>query len=142
LRYLFDTCIVSELIKTKKNPNILAWISRIAVADIYMSAITIAEIRKGIELVRPENEAAALRYETWLTDLILHHRDRILPFDEAAAQIWGRLMAQLSLSGGKDPERPALDVQIAAIAIHHGMTVVTRNVKAFQPFSVPIINPF
>ena len=142
MRYLFDTCMVSELIKTKKNPNIFAWISSVAVADIYISAITIAEIRKGIELVRPENEAAALRYETWLADLVIHHKGRILPFDEPAAQIWGRLIAQLSLSGVKDAELPTIDAQIGAIAIHHGMAVVTRNVKDFQPFSVSIINPF
>jgi predicted nucleic acid-binding protein len=120
----------------------LAWISSIAVADIYISVITIAEIRKGIELVRPENEAAALRYETWLADLIVHHRGRILPFDEPAAQIWGRLIARLSLSGVKDAELPTIDAQIAAIAVHHGMTIVTRNVKDIQPFGAPIVNPF
>jgi predicted nucleic acid-binding protein len=135
LKYLLDTCVISEMVKTDPNPKVSAWISSIPDVDLNLSVVTIGEIRKGVEVARPTNTAAALRYEAWLVTLVSHYAGRILPFDEPAAQIWGRLMAHASSSGVED-------AQIAAIAIRHGMTISTRNVKHFTPFGVPIVNPF
>lgn len=135
LKYILDTCVISEVVKTSPSASVLAWINSQADVDLYLSVITIGEIRKGIEGARAKNPAAALRYESWLDSLVTQFRTRILPFDEPAAQTWGTLMARLPNSGVED-------AQIAAMALTLGMTVVTRNVVDFAQFGVPVYNPF
>lgn len=135
LKYLLDTCTISEVVKAAPSPAVLAWIAGQADVDLYLSVVTVGEIRKGIEVARPKNSAAALRYEGWLEELIRNYTSRILSFDESAAQIWGKLMASTPHAGVED-------AQIAAIAAAHGMGVATRNIKDFAPFGVPLWDPF
>lgn len=135
MKYLLDTCVISEIVKTKPKEKVLAWLSSQADVDLYLSVVTIGEIRKGIEAARPTNPEAALKYEAWLDDLVAHYDSRIVPLDEPAAQAWGRLMAQFPGSGVED-------AQIAAIASARAMTVVTRNTADFRHFSVSIFDPF
>ncbi len=135
LKYLLDTCAISEVVKTNPNKTVLSWINRQADVDLYLSVLTVGEIRKGIEAVRPTNPDAARKHEAWLDNLVALYADRILPFDVDSAQTWGALLAQSSSSDVEDS-------QIAAIALTHGMTVVTRNVADFQIFNVPIHDPF
>lgn len=135
MKYLLDTCVISEIVKTKPDQKVLAWLTSQADVDLYLSVVTIGEIRKGIETARPTNPESALKYEAWLDELVAHYGDRIVPLDEPAAQAWGRFMAQSSSSGVED-------TQIAAIALTRGMTVVTRNIADFKHFSVSIFDPF
>lgn len=135
MKYLLDTCVISEIIKTTPNQKVLAWLTSQADVDLYLSVVTIAEIRKGIETARPTNPESAVKYEAWLDELVAHYGGRIIPLDEPAAQAWGRLMAQFSSSGVED-------AQIAAIALAREMTVVTRNAKNFKQFPVSIFDPF
>ena len=135
MKYLLDTCAISEVVKAAPNRKVLEWINGQADVDLYLSVLTIGEIRKGIEGARATNPAAALKYEAWLDSLALLYGDRILPFDMSAAQTWGALLA-------RSPTADVEDSQIAAIAQTRGMTVVTRNVTDFQRFGVPIHNPF
>lgn len=135
MKYLIDNCVISEVIKPNPNDKVLAWIDSQADVDLYLSALTIGEIRKGIERARPANPTAAARYEAWLGTLVSHYGGRILPLDEPAAQAWGILMSRVPNSGVED-------AQIAAIAQSRGMTVVTRNIADFKDFAIPLINPF
>ena len=135
LKYLLDTCVLSEIVKAAPNPNVLAWLGAQADVDLCLSAVTIGEIRKGIELAKARRLATATGFETWLTSLVAHYASRILPFDEPAAQVWGRLMAQVPGTGIEDS-------QIAAIALAQRMTVVTRNLADFVPLGVPCHDPF
>ena len=135
MKKLLDTCTISEMKKSKPDPKVTDWIYRAADVDLYLSVVTVGEICKGIEKQRAKNVDDAQRLTEWLENLKTHYAARILPLDLAAAQIWGRLMAQFPSSGVED-------AQIAAIAMQHGMTVITLNVRDFAPFGVPIINPF
>jgi len=135
LKYLLDTCTISELIKLAPNTSVKAWFNNQADVDLCLSVVTIGEIRKGIEAARPRNLSAALRYENWLDGLVRAYADRILPFDEPAAQVWGKFMALVPNSGVED-------AMIAAIAAANGMGVATRNVIDFTPFGIPVFDPF
>lgn len=135
MKYLLDTNVISEVVKPTPSKKVTAWLSSQADVDLYLSAITIGEIRKGIESARPTNPAAAAKYEAWLENLIAHYGNRIVPLDEAAAQAWGALMARSSTSNVEDS-------QIAAIAQSRGMTVVTRNIADFRNFSISTFDPF
>jgi predicted nucleic acid-binding protein len=135
LRYLFDTCVISELVKPSPSTSVVSWVDAQEADDLFLSVITMGEIRKGIEAARPKNLAAALRYEKWLEVLTGQYAGRILSFDETSAQIWGTLMA-------RNPNSDVEDAQIAAIALAYEMVVVTRNVAHFAPLGVPVHNPF
>ncbi|HWK45354.1 MAG TPA: type II toxin-antitoxin system VapC family toxin [Stellaceae bacterium] len=135
LKYLLDTCVISEMSKSRPDANVLAWFAGTLEVDLYLPVVTIGELRKGIEIARPKHATAAKLYETMLDQLVLNYAHRILPFDLAAAQLWGAFMAA-------SQSQTVEDAQIAAIAASRGMTVVTCNVTHFQKFPVPIHNPF
>ncbi len=136
--YLIDTDVVSELRKKEKaNRGVVAFFVEILSGDvpIYLAAVTIGELRRGVELVRHRGDAEpAKTLERWLHTLIRDFGDSILAFDADAAQVWGRLRVP-------HPENP-LDKQIAATALIHDLILVTRNVKHFEGTGVRLINPF
>lgn len=134
--YLVDTNIVSEARKGRKaNPGVQAFWSAAESADLYIAVQSIGEIRRGLEKVRQRGDNdQALRLESWLDRIVSRYGDRILSFDTDCAQVWGKLMSP-------HPRHP-IDKQIAAIALIHGMTVVTRNVDDFRGLGVEIHNPF
>jgi toxin FitB len=136
--YLVDTDVISEVRKGEKANsgvrNFLSSAKRDAAA-LFLSAVTIGELRQGVEVVRHRGDAAqATRLERWLDRLVADYTEAILPFDQDVAQIWGRLRVP-------HPENP-LDKQIAATALLYDLTVVTRNVEHFKPTGVALINPF
>jgi toxin FitB len=136
--YLIDTDVISEARKGNQAnggvTNFLGAAARNKVA-LYLSAVTIGELRQGVERVRHRGDAAqANRLERWLTRVTTEYADSILPFDQEAAQVWGRLRVP-------NPENP-LDKQIAATALINGLTVVTRNDAHFVHSGVPLLNPF
>ena len=136
--YLIDTNVVSEARKkAKANAGVVDFFKQVAVADVpvYLSAVTVGELRRGIELIRHRGDAdQAKLLESWLTTILEQFGDKILAFDAEAAQVWGHLRVP-------DPERE-LDKQIAAIALVNDLTVVTRNTADFEGTGVTLKNPF
>lgn len=137
MRFLLDTNIISNIAKPLPSDSLLAWMGQQNDEDLFISALTIAEIRRGI-LEKPAGKRRD-QLEAWFSGPegpSALFANRILPFDESAGMIWGRLMAQGTLQGRP---RSALDTLIAAIAQGHGCIVVTDNEKDFA--GVKIINP-
>lgn len=136
--YLLDTNVVSELRKAKSgkiDKNVLAWANSVATASLYLSAITIMELETGVLLVERRDSAQGAVLRSWLnTHVLPAFSDRVLPVDTAVAQCCARLHVP-------DP-RSDRDALIAATALVHGMTVVTRNVEDFVATKVEILNPW
>jgi toxin FitB len=136
--YLVDTDVISEMRKgAKANPGVRAFFesaSRDGI-DLYLSAVSIGELRQGVERIRHrgDKEQADL-LERWLRQVSRTYADAILPLDEDTAHVWGHLRVP-------NPENP-LDKQIAATALIHDLTVVTRNTGHFAPTGVRLKNPF
>jgi Predicted nucleic acid-binding protein, contains PIN domain len=127
--------VISELRKgTRCDPNVRAWFSPIPEEEIFLSVLTIGEIRKGIESIRLRDQAAARVLDRWLRQMILSYKDRILPVDQEVAERWGEMNVP-------DP-LPVLDGLIAATARVHDLTVATRNAKDMARTGVPFVNPF
>jgi predicted nucleic acid-binding protein len=134
--YLVDTNVISEARKgIKANPGVQKFFQTTASEDLYLSAQTIGEIRRGLENIRHRGDLPQTgKLEKWLALVVSDYADKILTFDEECAQVWGRLMSP-------HPEHP-IDKQIAAIALIHDLAVVTRNVDDFRGTGVEIKNPF
>jgi predicted nucleic acid-binding protein len=132
--YLLDTCIVSELRKPRCDPGVSAWMARIRADEAFLSVLTLGEIRRGIELHRAKDARAAGALERWLLGLELHYADRILLITAAITDRWGRLSPNQPL--------PVSDGLIAATALVHNLTVVTRNTADFTRSGANTLNPF
>ena len=132
--YLLDTDVISELRQRRRNRNVVAWISNVSAADLFVSVVTIGEIELGIARQRVRNPSFAKDLADWLEVTLRAYEERILPLTVGIARRWGRLAAQL---GNKQ-----LDLAIAATALEHGLTVVTRNVSYFEPTGVTVLDPF
>ena len=128
--------VISEARKgAKANRGVQKFFQSTAPEDLYLSAQTIGEIRRGLENICHRGDLPQTnKLEKWLDLVVSDYADKILTFDEECAQVWGRLMSP-------HPEHP-IDKQIAAIALLHDMAVVTRNVDDFRGTGVEIVNPF
>jgi len=135
LSFLLDTNVISELAKTRPNSKVIAWLGSVPSTDLFLSVITLGEIRKGIENKRAASPGDATRLEAWLTTLVLHYRSRVLPFDQDSADQWGRIMAL-------HPTVPVEDSQLAATALQHRLTFATRNVRHIAKTGVAFVDPF
>jgi predicted nucleic acid-binding protein len=136
--FLLDTNIPSETIRLQPEPRVMDWIARQANDALFLSVVTIGELRRGF-ITAPDPQRRA-RLERWLeTDVLLWFDGRILPVTKEIADRWGVLDGTCQLRG--TPANTA-DGMIAATALEHGLTVVTRNVKDFSLFSVPLFNPW
>lgn len=131
--YLLDTNVVSELRKVRPHGGVLAWLGTVDVQRVYLSAVSLGEIQRGIEITRRQDAVRADELEAWTNQITGYWS--ILPMDVPAFRVWGRLMHRRS------PELTH-DAMIAATAQVHGMAVVTRNVKHFRDFGVETVNPF
>ena len=138
MRYLLDTCVISELVSKKPETAVIDWIDGIDDEYFYLSVITIGEIKKGIEKL-PDSERKEL-LASWLEeDLLSRFQGRILRLETAVMLTWGSLTAKLEQEGKK---LAAIDSLIAAIALTNNLTLVTRNIADFQNTGVSLLNPW
>lgn len=135
MNYLVDTNVVSELRKGERaDPLVIDWFRRRRPQDVFLSVLTVGELRRGVRRIQRRDSRAASVLEAWLDGVLDRFRDRVLDVDLAVAERWGRL-------GVPDP-LPDADGLIAATALVHDLVVVTRNVKHIAPTGVRHFNPF
>ena len=138
MRYLLDTCVISELVARQPDHGVVRWVDSIDEEGLFLSAITIGEIKKGVERLPDSGRRSALA--EWLEDdLLIRFKDRILPIDTQVMLVWGELTADLEKQGRR---MPAMDSLIAAIALQGRLDLVTRNEGDFAYSSVVVINPW
>jgi toxin FitB len=136
--FLLDTNILSELIEPKPEPRVLHWIAATDEDLLFLSVLALGDIRKGIAGLRAGPRRA--RLESWLeTGLRSRFRGRMLPIDEAVADRWGTLTAQAS---GRGRPVPVIDGLLAATALHHNLTLVTRNASDVAATGALVMNPW
>ena len=136
--FLLDTNVISELVKPKPEPRVTTWIDSIDEDLLYLSVLTLGEIRKGIATLRDASRRMTL--EAWLdSDLISRFAERILSIDRAVADRWGQLAADAAAA--RSP-LPVIDGLLAATALDHNLTLVTRNTKDVAVTGVPVFNPW
>jgi predicted nucleic acid-binding protein len=131
--YLLDTNVISELRKRKPDGGISAWFAQVRDEDIQIPAVVIAELQDGVEITRLQDPSKAREIERWIDRIMLTFV--VVPMDGAMFREWARLMV------GK-PGDLAGDGMIAATAQVLRLTVVTRNVRHFEPFNIQVLNPF
>jgi predicted nucleic acid-binding protein len=131
--FLLDTNIVSELRKLRPSTKVLTWLTEVPDAELHLSALTIGEIQAGIELTRAQDRGKAEQLEAWAEQVAGTYN--VLAMDAACFRQWAKFM-----HGQSDTVYE--DAMIAATARVHGLTVVTRNVRDFARFEVPVLNPF
>jgi len=134
MSYLIDTMVLSELRKKERSSSVTEWFQTCRGVDIFLSVVTIGEIERGIQQQQRINPDFAFELTKWLDGILLHYEDRILPVSVNISRRWGQLSARLGNSGA--------DVLVAATALEHGLTIVTRNENHFKPTGVLIVNPF
>lgn len=135
MSYLLDTNVISELRKGERaDANVRAWFGGLADDEVYLSVLTIGEIRRGVENVRRRDPDSASALDSWLARLGEAHRDRILPIDRSIAEEWGRMNVPNPL--------PVVDGLLAATAKVAGLTFATRNVADVEGSGVELVDPF
>jgi toxin FitB len=134
LTFLLDTNVISEVRKLRPDPQVMAWLDTVSSTEIFISALTIGEIRSGIERHRRRDPAQAAALGDWLAGLRATYADRIVGVDARIAEDWGRLNVP-------DPV-PVVDGLLAATARCHGWTLVTRNTADLDRCDVLLLNPF
>lgn len=134
MSYLLDTNVISELRKRAPNRAVTTWFDATPSSELFLSCLTIGEIRCGIERLRRKDDAQAQAIEHWLTGLRTIYRDRIAAIDANVTGIWGRLNAAQQL--------PVVDGLLAATALVRDWTLVTRNTADFAQCGVRLLNPW
>ena len=138
MNYILDTNVISELVAERPDPNVVRWIDNVDYQAVYLSVITVGELKKGIAKLPDSQRKTVL--DTWLMgDLLVRFQDHILPIDTSVMLTWGSLVARMETI---DKPMPAIDSLIAATALHHEYTVVTRNVGDFEHTGVSLLNPW
>jgi toxin FitB len=136
--YLLDTNCISELVRIQPEPGVIAWMEAVDESLLFLSVLTLGEIRKGLAGL-PQSKRRT-RLETWL-EIDLHSRfaGRILPIDAAVADRWGSLASHARSEGNT---LSTIDGLLVATALHHNLTVVSRNVHDFQNIPVSVLSPW
>ena len=132
--FLIDTVTLSELRRRQRDPMVVGWFERQRTNDLFLSVVSIGEIERGIARQRTTDPPFAKALAAWLERVLALYGERIMAFDLRAARRWGGLSATLGNNSA--------DLMIAATALEHGFTVVTRNVSDFEPTGVAVLDPF
>jgi predicted nucleic acid-binding protein len=132
--FLIDTVTLSETRKRQRNSAVIAWLEAQRTADLFLSVVSIGEIERGIARQRAVDSEFASTLSVWLDRLLSLYGDHVLPFDLRTARRWGILSAALGNNSA--------DLMIAATALEHGLTVVTRNISDFEPTGVAVLDPY
>lgn len=136
--FLLDTNVISELIRRRPSASVTGWVEATDETLLYLSVLSLGEIRKGIVSLASASRRMALG--AWLEgELAIRFSHRILSFDEGVADRWGRLAARAETAGRR---LPVIDGLLAATALHHNLTLVTRNVSDVASTGVPVFNPW
>ena len=136
--FLLDTNCISEVVRLTPDPRVTAWIEAVEESLLYLSVLTMGEIRKGLAAL-PQGKRRS-RLETWLeVELQARFSGRIMSIDAAVADRWGLLAASAKTKGNL---LSTIDGLLAATAIHHNLTIVSRNVGDFRNTQVPVVNPW
>ena len=131
--FLIDTDVLSALRRRERFPQVAQWMSKQRAADLYLSVVSIGEIERGVVRQQRSNPDFARTLALWLDSVITLYGEHILGVNLAIARRWGQLSAKV----GND----SADLLVAATALEHGLSVVTRNVRHFQPTGVAVIDP-
>ncbi|MCA1780120.1 MAG: type II toxin-antitoxin system VapC family toxin [Xanthomonadaceae bacterium] len=135
---LLDTCVVTECLKPRPEPEVQSWLDRHDSPGTFLSVLVIGEIRQGISRIAGTPKAQSLA--DWLEQVLLPRFDRrVLPVNEAVAQRWGELRGQ-AMARGRTP--PVIDSLLAATALEHRLALATRNTRDFQALGVEVVNPW
>jgi toxin FitB len=134
VQYLLDTNILSETRRKAPDENVIAFVTNTNPSALYLSVLTLGELRKGIALKQRTDLSTAAALAAWVDGLEYGFADRILGIDIATARLWGELSARRP--------RPVVDTLLAATAIAHNLTLVTRNTADLEDIDVTLLNPF
>ena len=137
MNYLLDTCVISELVKPAPNRKVIDWLNELPSGVLFLCAITIAEIRKG--LTKLPDSGKKERLTLWLNTLLIDYKERILPIDFTVCENWGVLQGNAEKAG---TPMSSIDGLLAATTYTHNLTLATRNENDFVPSNIPIINPW
>lgn len=137
MKYLLDTCFISELIRKEPNPGVSNWLQDKDEFSLFLSVLTIGEIKKGISKLPDSKKKKEL--ENWLIKLESRFEERLLPIDTEVARKWGQVQGELEQKG--EP-MPSIDALIASTALVHNLAIVTRNGKDMKKSKVEIVNPW
>ncbi len=134
MTYLVDTNVLSELRKRQPDPGVVMWFGEVPSERMSVSVLVLGEIRRGVELLRSRDLPRSLRLQEWLEDLEELFGERVLPVSGQVAEAWGRLDTRRGL--------PTVDGLLAATALVHGLTVVTRDRRSFERAGVAFLDPW
>lgn len=138
MKYILDTCVISELAKLAPNKNVISWVTRNNEEDFYLSTLTFGELHKGISKLAPSKKKEHLHQ--WVEyELKERFENRIIDIDLKVAKVWGDIQGQAERKGRP---MPAIDSLIAATGAAHDLIVVTRNTSDMEPSGVSLLNPW
>jgi toxin FitB len=136
--FLLDTNVISEPLRPKPEGRVIDWIESIDEEILYLSVLTLGEIRKGVELMADSTRRS--RIQRWLiSDLVMRFSGRILPVDLPAADRWGRFAGS---SAARKSPLPVIDALLAATAAEHDLTLVSHDTRHFEQLGLPVFNPW
>lgn len=133
MSFLLDTNVVSDLRKPAASVSLLEWFDQQPANQLFLSIVTVGEVRQGVEQLRKRNPRQAGVLDRWLNGLTQFYEDRLLYVDGSVIEEWGRMRARRSV--------PVMDALIAATAKVHGLTLVTKNIRDFADLGVALLNP-
>ena len=137
MNYLLDTCVLSELVKPTPNEKVIDWLDATPNEKLFLSVITIGEIRKGLIKLPESKKKTSLT--NWLNELLDNYQSRIYSIDLTVAENWGNIQGLAEKAGSP---MASVDSLIAAIAYTYNLSLITRNEKDFKASNIPIINPW